>query len=141
MLSVCIIDGIGFSCVTFALNTVTGIMHVGDPTIESSVPDLPVCFHVWIHLAVTQICFPQSNFFGHLIGMRSSITNHNVMSIKGISTGLIRAFCPRPFLWIRKKVTGFVRFVTQQPLCNRYKSILIFQVDKVCRIGLTMNVL
>eukprot|EP00210_Caulerpa_lentillifera_P009208 g8779.t1 len=96
-------NGIGFSFVAFALSTVTGMIHVGDPTVESSVPHLPVCYHVWAQLLIAHIWFPRANFFGNLIG---------------VSAGLVRVFCPRPFLWIRKKVTHFIQFAAQQPLCN-----------------------
>eukprot|EP00210_Caulerpa_lentillifera_P002364 g2268.t1 len=96
--------GIGFSCVIFAFSTITGMVHADDPTTESSLPFLPVCYHVWAHLVVTQILFPEVSFFGHLIG---------------ISAGLIRVFCPGPFLWIRRKFTSAIEYATQQRLCNR----------------------
>lgn len=60
-------------------------------------------------------------------------------SVLGIGAGLIRAFCPGPFLKFRKKITSFVCSLTKRRLSNRYFLYHVSQNSMLLLLGVVMK--
>lgn len=61
--------------------------------------------------------------------------------VSGISAGFIRAFCQGPFIWLRRKVTSVVRFVTRQHLCNGWYACPVSKVNIISLLEMMTNTL
>jgi len=76
--------------------------------------------HAWIQLVVTTVLFRGSNFLGSLSGLSLNDASLNERKFAlGIAAGIICVFCPKPFLWARRSVTGLLGSILGLSLENR----------------------